>query len=291
VLTENNCIQIWEYIGGGTATASCIITVPSTSLVANEIDIRRAVSFKADQKRNGKRSHSTSGSTLLDNESGSKTNMNGNVGFIMFASNSSLLVVRGDTVRPAFQTISYIENGQILSSIELEKYTPTLLNSNSSSISNAAATLNSNSDVTIVNSSSFEVGSPICELDPIVKKQKISQQNNVDNSSRTLNERLQEVEHRYTSSSQVSLSNIPNSIEVPKVGTLQTLLSQALHTSDNTLLEYIFNIEIKNVNLIRATIERLPAIYVVPLLSTIVTKLQQRPARAQTFIYWLKQLL
>lgn len=96
---------------------------------------------------------------------------------------------------------------------------------------------------------------------------------------------------------------------VPKAGSLQTLLTQALHTNDDALFEYCLsssmagtNIQhtatINNGNLqtnipqiLQSTIQRLPSPYIIPLLSRLTSLLHSRPSRALPLLTWIHALL
>jgi len=78
---------------------------------------------------------------------------------------------------------------------------------------------------------------------------------------------------------------------IPKGGTLQTVLVQALHTNDETLLENCFNFAGGNEKTIKTTVKKLPLPYVLPLLTKVVAKFQSQPSRALSFILWIKQVI
>ena len=72
-------------------------------------------------------------------------------------------------------------------------------------------------------------------------------------------------------------------------GSLQTVLSQALHSQDDNLIEYCINGA--NLSLIHKTIERLPIEYLIPLLSLLITKIHDKPKRAAHLLLWISAIL
>lgn len=89
--------------------------------------------------------------------------------------------------------------------------------------------------------------------------------------------------------SAASISSSSSSQLVPKADSLTTVLSQALHTNDESLLEYCLNVT--NRTVINATISRLPAPFIVPLLTSLIHKFQGSPNRGPTLMQWVHQIL
>lgn len=77
---------------------------------------------------------------------------------------------------------------------------------------------------------------------------------------------------------------------VPRTGSLQTVLTQALHTNDSSLLEFCLS-EGKTDAVVHRTIQRLPPKYILPLLIAIVNKYRSRPSRGPLLLTWVKQLI
>lgn len=72
-------------------------------------------------------------------------------------------------------------------------------------------------------------------------------------------------------------------------GGLTAVLSQALHSGDDTSLELCLSYS--DATVITNTLSRLPATYVVPFLTKCVAKLQAKPTRGAQLIPWIKSLL
>ena len=70
---------------------------------------------------------------------------------------------------------------------------------------------------------------------------------------------------------------------------LGTVLSQALRTNDLNMLESCLHFN--DLNVIRATIERLPAVYATTLLTKLAERLHNRPGRAGSLMVWIQWTL
>eukprot|EP01006_Ploeotia_vitrea_P034773 TRINITY_DN65798_c8_g6_i4.p1 TRINITY_DN65798_c8_g6~~TRINITY_DN65798_c8_g6_i4.p1 ORF type:complete len:734 (-),score=431.93 TRINITY_DN65798_c8_g6_i4:497-2698(-) len=75
----------------------------------------------------------------------------------------------------------------------------------------------------------------------------------------------------------------------PSVGSLQVVLSQALRSNDNALIEYCLGQ--RNAVVIKRTIDRLAAPDVISLLQRLVDKFQTKPSRGQHLIVWIQEIL
>ncbi|KJE95621.1 hypothetical protein CAOG_08938 [Capsaspora owczarzaki ATCC 30864] len=75
----------------------------------------------------------------------------------------------------------------------------------------------------------------------------------------------------------------------PKAHSLVQMLVQALHSGDNQLLEDCLSVS--NEAVIRNTMKKLPASYVIPFLTLIVEKFQAKPSRGLTLLIWIRGLL
>lgn len=75
----------------------------------------------------------------------------------------------------------------------------------------------------------------------------------------------------------------------PRADSVLHLLTQALHTRDAALLEVCLSQS--DAGVVAATVARLGAAHVLPLLAALVQRLQGRPARAAQLVTWLRALL
>jgi U3 small nucleolar RNA-associated protein 5 len=79
--------------------------------------------------------------------------------------------------------------------------------------------------------------------------------------------------------------------QTPKTGSLQTILTQALHSNDKTLLEYCLAEGGRSSTVIRETVERLPLKFVLPLLNSVVERFRSKPSRGVYLMAWIRQIL
>jgi len=96
---------------------------------------------------------------------------------------------------------------------------------------------------------------------------------------------------------------------VPKSGSLQQVLVQALQTSDNALLEQcllvrslppsftilaclivcvVFFFQVRDLSVIQKTVERLPPPFVIPFLTHLIDKFQKAPNRGAILGVWIR---
>ncbi|KAK9457655.1 Dip2/Utp12 family-domain-containing protein [Dipodascopsis uninucleata] len=76
---------------------------------------------------------------------------------------------------------------------------------------------------------------------------------------------------------------------VPSVGSLSTVLTQALRTNDSTLLESCF--AFRDEAVIRQTIQRLDATLASALLERLAEKIARTPVRAQQLVVWIRWVM
>mmetsp|Transcript_26972 Transcript_26972/g.45223 ORF Transcript_26972/g.45223 Transcript_26972/m.45223 type:complete len:702 (+) Transcript_26972:87-2192(+) len=94
--------------------------------------------------------------------------------------------------------------------------------------------------------------------------------------------------HASTNETQVNGST-KNVGKNPRADSLQTLLSQALQSNDTTLLEECLAVE--NPKIIFNTVMRLPTMYVLPLVRSLLHRFETRPGRAPSLVTWLRAVL
>ena len=81
----------------------------------------------------------------------------------------------------------------------------------------------------------------------------------------------------------------PKTIKAPSASSLSTVLTQALQTDDTSLLESCLHST--ELNVIRATLERLDSSLAAALLQKIADRLHRRPGRAGTLMVWVQWTL
>ncbi|KAJ3118793.1 WD repeat-containing protein 43 [Phlyctochytrium bullatum] len=84
-------------------------------------------------------------------------------------------------------------------------------------------------------------------------------------------------------------SSGPRRLKRPTAASLQSMLSQAVHTGDKQLLET--TLAVTDPRIILATVRRLQPGLVIPLLDMLVSRLQAKPNRAAALIEWIRSII
>ncbi|KAI9338763.1 Dip2/Utp12 family-domain-containing protein [Obelidium mucronatum] len=78
-------------------------------------------------------------------------------------------------------------------------------------------------------------------------------------------------------------------LKTPTANSLHNLLTQAVHSGDAQLLEQC--LQVSDPVVITATVKRLPASQVVPLLNLLTVRLQMKPTRAKSLVEWVRAVV
>lgn len=81
----------------------------------------------------------------------------------------------------------------------------------------------------------------------------------------------------------------PAAVVAASAGSLQQVLVQALHSNDKKLLETCLRNSAPET--IHTTVQRLPTAYVIPLLTKLIEKFEEKPGRAPVLLEWIKAVL
>jgi U3 small nucleolar RNA-associated protein 5 len=301
------------------STPVCVVSVPHASS-QSEAAKRRDESHKSSKHKN-KAGGTAASSTLLAGDEGDAIGA-GTVQALHFATASSLMVARGDAVRPLFQQVVFArEDGSFEAEIVLPKYQHAHLMSagaNAAAADGAAAgkkrkagggggannepvTLGAAhmGDLTAVARSGLD-GQDEDEEGAARDKKRAklaTSKSKSDVLSLSLAERLAESDA--ASAAAIAAGQGAFSLEtpgaLPKAGSLQTILQQALHSNDAALVEYCLTAGATaalqgNAALVRVTVRRLSPVYVLPLLQHLMSKFSSRPNRAASLLPWLREV-
>lgn len=211
-----------------------------------------------------------------------------------FTPQGSMILARGSTIKPVFEKVEFQNEDGSLKEKEMimtrAPVTGFLMDESAQAASNLKATKKAYDEttVTVVGAADFAMAAPSMEVDS----------DNSDNEEgekmegRTMEEKLQDlaVEDSATNSTgKKSKQTNKNKIPTPKANSLQQMLIQALHSNDTQLLEACLTFN--NVEVIRNTIRRLPTAYVIPFLTQVIHKFQQKPNRGEALLEWIKAVL
>lgn len=211
-----------------------------------------------------------------------------------FTPQGSMILARGSTIKPVFEKVEFQNEDGSLKEKEMimtrAPVTGFLMDESAQTASNLKATKKAYDETTVivVGAADFAMAAPSMEVDS----------DNSDNEEgekmegRTMEEKLQDlaVEDSVTNSTgKKSKQTNKNKIPTPKANSLQQMLIQALHSNDTQLLEACLTFN--NVEVIRNTIRRLPTAYVIPFLTQVIHKFQQKPNRGEALLEWIKAVL
>jgi len=291
------------------STPVSVVSVPHATS-QSEAAKRRDESHKSSKHKN-KVGGTAASSTLLAGDEGDAIGA-GTVQALHFSTAHSLMVARGDAVRPLFQQVVFQrEDGSFEREMVLPKYTHAHLMSQAAAADAAAAgkkrkggnneavTIGAAhmADMTTQARSGLDGAAEEEEEAHAKKRAKLAtSKSKSDSLSRSLAERLadSEAEAAAAQAAGVSAFNLETGA-LPKAGSLQTILQQALHSNDAALVEYCLTAGATaalqgNAALIRVTVRRLSPVYVLPLLQHLMSKFSSRPNRAASLLPWLREV-
>jgi U3 small nucleolar RNA-associated protein 5 len=206
--------------------------------------------------------------------------------FVADNSGKSIMIARGSSIKPSFEVVKYVndENGAILRDIELTRQPITnyLIDDGSVAASNLRTTRKAydESKVTVIGNTDFAVKTPTMAA--------TTETQDDSNAEPSIEQRLKDMGVGENTTSKARKSK-KKTIATPAAGSLQNVLVQALHSHDKQLLEAC--LEHTKLDVIHGTIKRLPTQYLIPLLTELISKFQEKPGRASSLLDWIKAVL
>ncbi|KAG1375378.1 hypothetical protein G6F61_008523 [Rhizopus arrhizus] len=204
--------------------------------------------------------------------------------FVTDNGGKSIMTARGSSIKPSFEVVKYVneETGAILRDIELfrQPVTNYLIDSASIAVNNLRTTKKTydESTVTVIGNSDFVVKAPTMAE---------NHEESVE-AEQTIEQKLLSLDVADTNE-QKHKKNKKKTVVTPAAGSLQTVLVQALHSNDTSLLEACLQFTKRDV--IENTIRRLPTEYLIPLLLDLITRFQEKPGRAPALLIWIQSIL
>ncbi|KAF8944301.1 WD repeat-containing protein 43 [Haplosporangium gracile] len=214
----------------------------------------------------------------------------------VFTPQGQMILARGSNIKPVFEKVDFQNEDGSLKEKELvltrTPVTGFLMDESAQTASNVKATKKAydESAVTVVGAADFAMAQP--GLAEAAEEDDQSDDNDgSDNEKgvarlegRTMEEKLQDLTVERTGK-----KSKQNKYSTPKANSLQQMLIQALHSNDLQLLEACLTYN--NVEVIRNTVRRLPTAYVIPFLTQVIHKFQQKPSRGEALLEWIKAVL
>ncbi|KAG0223148.1 WD repeat-containing protein 43 [Actinomortierella wolfii] len=210
-----------------------------------------------------------------------------------------VILARGSTIKPVFEKVDLQnEDGSLKEEKEMvlvrAPVTGFLMDEAAQAMQNVQATKRGydESSVTVVGTSDFALATPSMAMDADSDNDEDAEGAKDQLAERTMEEKLQDLAVE-DSTPKLSLktksSGSKNKYPTPKANSLQQMLIQALHSNDLQLLEACLTFN--NVEVIRNTVRRLPTTYVIPFLTQVIHKFQQKPNRGEALLEWIKAVL
>ncbi|KAI8080245.1 WD40-repeat-containing domain protein [Gilbertella persicaria] len=267
-VADNGLVSIWE-------NASLITAQQPTN---NKRKMMRAMTKEADAHL--KLVSSESSETVIPIIAAKFVTDNGG---------KSIMIARGSSIKPSFEVVKYVdeETGAILRDITLTRQPMTnyLINTASIAANNLRTTRKAydESTVTVIGNADFAIKAPT------MATQEEAEEQVQEDTEPSIEQKLQSLDVVDATSNKAKKSNKKKAIDTPSAGSLQTVLVQALHSSDVQLLEAC--LQHTKVDVINNTIRRLPTQYLIPLLQEVIQRFQEKPARAPALLIWIKSIL
>ncbi|KAG0302410.1 WD repeat-containing protein 43 [Dissophora globulifera] len=222
----------------------------------------------------------------------------------VFTPQGQLILARGSTIKPVFEKVDFQNEDGSLKDKELvmarSPVTGFLMDEAAQTANNLKATKKAydESAVTVVGVADFTLPAPgIAGGQDNDEEDSEDEEEGADRGGaegRTMEEKLQDLAVEESASNSTGKKSrqsagSKNKYSTPKANSLQQMLIQALHSNDIPLLEACLTFN--NVEVIRNTIRRLPTAYVVPFLTQVIHKFQQKPNRGEALLEWIKAVL
>ena len=190
-------------------------------------------------------------------------------------SNCTLQIASGAPSFPQFDTINFLETKSL--EIKLKK---------ADSNGKKKAKLNNESNIVVIADSN---GTVTKSLLPLQVTAKVSSKKSVNEL--TLEEKLalSQVEKVLVTENVVQVKNGKNLTSQPQADSLYTVLTQALHANDNTMLD--FCLSTTDAKLIQQTVDRLSLDILKLFFARTLDKYQAAPARAISLSLWVQSIL
>jgi len=231
----------------------------------------------------------------IESSRGEKTIIPLLAGIFTPQSSGQMILARGSTIKPVFEKIEFQNEDGSLKEKELimtrAPVTGFLMDEAAQTASNVKATKKAynESAVTVVGAADFAIAAPGMEKDSDNEGSDDEERDAAELEGRTMEEKLQDLAVEDTASKKKSTKQSKNKYSTPKANSLQQMLIQALHSNDLQLLEACLTFN--NVEVIRNTVRRLPTAYVIPFLTQVIHKFQQKPNRGEALLEWIKAVL
>ncbi|KAF9087328.1 WD repeat-containing protein 43 [Mortierella sp. GBA35] len=220
----------------------------------------------------------------------------------VFTPQGQMILARGSNIKPVFEKVDFQNEDGSLKEKEMvltrAPVTGFLMDESAQTANNLKATkkVYDETAVTVVGAADFALAQPGLAETMDEDDQSDDGEGSDDGeekerdpatlAGRTMEEKLQDLTVEQTGKKS---KQSKNKYSTPKANSLQQMLIQALHSNDLQMLEACLTFN--NVEVIRNTIRRLPTAYVIPFLTQVIHKFQQKPSRGEALLEWIKAVL
>ena len=210
-----------------------------------------------------------------------------------YINDSIVRIASGSTAMPNFDSVEYKNTATF--EIPFRKLNAILDKKKSKKDNKEATTAESTLEVSVDSNAVSYTLAPISVSSTTTSEENSTKKSKKSKKSALTNE--PSLEEKLAIASQADSSSIApyNPItklslpSQPQADSLQTVLVQALHTSDNSLLEYCLSTS--DLKVIQQTVDRLPAPTVITFLTKVIDKLQAAPNKTLSLVIWIKEIL
>ncbi|KAJ3374923.1 WD repeat-containing protein 43 [Allomyces arbusculus] len=190
-----------------------------------------------------------------------------------------VLFTRGASLNPVFEALPYLENGELLASETLIRSTQT---AHLVGAAQSTRGYRQTPGTAVVHAGDTDFAKPQLASSTAVN-------GTTDEQNQSLAERLAQLKV-------VAAPNAPASATgaaagKPDVTSLHVILTQALHSSDQELLETVLGTSSLTYDMIMSTVRKLPTAQVVPFLSALMARFQRRHTRADHLLDWIRAVI
>jgi len=275
------------------AHANCEIDVKNNTAQDGSSVVAMS-NFATKKVKKGRQETSTAVSSTVE----------GAIQAVQFVGTNQVHLARYSSIQPQFELVAYAdESGIFLPNIILPEFTTQHMavvstDSAAKNKKDADALATTTSSATVVGPAlmSITAASSALDADAVMDSYQQDGESVQDKRMRLL-AASGELTRSLAQRIQSARDQVNMFADQPMSGSLQTMLTQAIHTNDDRMLEQCISIGASRSNrslkshTIKNTVARLAPTYVVPLVSRLINKLQGNPNRGLELIPWIRECL
>ncbi|KAI9220192.1 hypothetical protein BC828DRAFT_415880 [Blastocladiella britannica] len=212
---------------------------------------------------------------------------------VALSNESKVIVTRGPAMAPVLEHLSYLNEDNELVATETLVRSTRIAHIAAGSANAKKATYRQGPNTSTLHAADVGLAAP-----SVANKKKSAANAAAGESSSTAAERQLPLAERIAALQMASIgaplaagASATGLTRVADAGSLHVQLSQALHSSDRDLLESVLGAQALTATVINATVRKLPASQVVPLLHAVMDRFMRTHARAPVMLEWLRSVI